>query len=215
MRPPFVHSVQAELDGVRYVGDGALLLRADLVEPSPAPEGAREVSGPSVAPLLSRTGAHAWRLDQLVPSRLLPGGHRTPDDVAITGAHLELLRALGGAIELVTDGPASTVVLREQGKVLGALIPPRVPPELGGHLPAPSAGASRARVTSFVPAQGFAMAALEDGREVILDVASISGMLLKNLAPHALVDLDPHLGRDGRLRAQRVWIAGTPRPATP
>ena len=220
MRPTFVFSVHTTVGGAQYVSDGALLVRADLVTPSPDPAGTRGTPPAQVASWLAASvpggaGARSTRLSELVASRMTEAVWRTPDDVAIGARYVDILHAIGRPVVLLTTGATSPIVVHDGATAIGVLMPVRLAPELGTHLAPPSPGAQRARIASFVPAQGYATALLADGREVIVDVSTMVGALARETSAHSLLDLDAAVGRDGRWHARLAWAAGTERPVAP
>lgn len=137
IKPSLIYQAHGRAaDGFEYVTDGGLVLRRDLVEASPSPDGVRELSAEQLAPSLSASATAYFGLRDLVPSRVTQAVFRTPDDVPLAETYVRLLGALGRPIVLGTSGPRGVVVVRSGADVLGAVMPVALPPELGSPTPA-------------------------------------------------------------------------------
>ncbi|MFO0711143.1 MAG: hypothetical protein U0353_14945 [Sandaracinus sp.] len=208
MPVPFVFRVRGSVRGVAFVSDGSVLTRADLVAAVPDPAGVKDIPSETLESLLQiPRGARVTPLAELVASRVWPGAFRTPDDVALADKYVWLVGSLGRDLTLHTTTPTSPVVVAEGVRVLGTVMPIVVAPEIGTHLPPPPAGAIRARISAYTREQGHARASTPDGREITIDVSVMSETLVKQAAPHALVDLEL-VSPQAPLRARRAWIAG-------
>src|SRR5687768_18585268 len=109
MPPPFPYLAHGRSrDGVAFVTDGAIVLRADLVA-GVAGSGARELSAEQLALSLEAAQGARARLADLVPAA--PGIFRTSDGVAIAEKYVRLLLTIGRPLELATSGPRGVIVL--------------------------------------------------------------------------------------------------------
>ena len=116
-----VHAVAA--DNTEWVGDGSLIIRADLVKTVRSPQGVRVIETTALEAILRSPAARWSRLDDLVPSRSMRNTRTTPDGALVAEFHALMLAALGRPLQLGTAGPRSPISVWDAEKIVAIVLP--------------------------------------------------------------------------------------------